>query len=287
MQITIENDFLQVSVDTFGAELKSLKSRKSGREYLWQGDPQVWKDTAPFLFPVVARQLDDCYTLNGNTYHMPMHGFAKDKEFTPEAKAADSVTLTLTQDAETLTWYPFRFQLTTLIQLQERTLSVTHQVRNLSPEDMPYSLGEHPGFRVPMVEGESLSDYFLEFEQEESALRWYLDDEIIAGSEPGLSGKLLAVTPTLFDRGALIFKHLNSRYVTLRSKNHTHTVTMDLSGWEYLGIWAKPKAPYVCIEPWNGLASSKWSDSDIWKKEGIRRLAPGETERFAMHIHIT
>lgn len=286
MRITVENELICATVETFGAELKSLKHRRSGLEYLWQGDPAVWSDSAPFLFPVVARQLDDRYNLDGKTYTMPMHGFAKDREFEVLGKSHSSVTLALTEDEETLGWYPFRFRLTTSFSLLDSHLVVTHHVENLTNRYMPFSIGEHPGFRVPMLEGEKLGDFYLDFSHEESAPRWYLDDEIIIGSEPGINGKLLPITLTLFDRGALIFKHLQSDTVTLRSRNHSHTVTVDLRGWDYLGIWAKPAANYVCIEPWNGLASSKDASYDIWEKEGIRRLAPGTAESFTMDISI-
>lgn len=287
MKIIIENGLICATIETFGAELKSLRHLGTGLEYLWQGDPAVWPDSAPFLFPVVARQLGDRYTLNGQTYAMPMHGFAKDRAFQVVEQTPSSVTLVLAEDEETLGWYPFQFRLTTTFCLQEYHVVVTHRVENLNDQDMPFSIGEHPGFRVPMLEGEGLAQYFLEFSQDEHVPRWYLEDEIIAGSEFGISGKIIPITPTLFDRGALIFKGLQSNAITLRSHNHSHSVTMDLRGWDFLGIWAKPAANYVCIEPWNGLASSKWSSQDIWEKEGIRRLAPGAAESFTMDISIT
>lgn len=287
MRIAIENSQLRVVIETFGAELKSLTHLDTGLEYLWQGDPAVWPDTAPFLFPVVARQLDDRYTLDGKTYTMPMHGFAKDREFEVVEAKSDSLTLALREDPETLGWYPFPFRLITTFSLDGAHLLVKHRVENHGGQDMPFSLGEHPGFRAPMMEGESLEDFYLEFSQEETAPRWYLDDEIIVGCEPGINGRILPVTTTLFNRGALIFKGLNSDSVTLRSRNHSHSVTMDLRGWGYLGIWAKPAASYVCIEPWNGLASFKDASYDIWRKEGIRRLAPGAWEEFTMDISVT
>lgn len=286
MKITIGNAHLRAVIETFGAELKSLRHRRSGLEYMWQGDPKIWKDTAPFLFPVVARQLDDYYTLDGKNYTMPMHGFAKDREFRVVSKSASSLTLELTEDEETLGWYPFRFRLTTTFFFKGYHLMVTHKVENLSDRDMPFSIGEHPGFRIPLLDGEHLDHYFLDFNLSEQAERWYLDDEIIAGSEPGFRGRYLPITRSTFVRGALIFKNLKSYNVTLRSRNHSHIVIMNLRGWDYLGIWAKPAADYVCIEPWNGLASSKWSSHDIWEKEGIRRLKPGASETFTMDIGI-
>lgn len=181
MRITIENGSLQAVVETYGAELKSLKDQYTGMEYLWQGNPSVWPDTAPFLFPVVARQRNDSYALDGVKYTMPMHGFAKDREFTVVERTGASVTLELQEDPETLAWYPFRFRLVTTIELRDHHLLAIHRVENRDVRDMPFSLGEHPGFRIPMLDNEHLEDYYLEFAREESAPRWYLDDEIIAG----------------------------------------------------------------------------------------------------------
>lgn len=286
MLLSIANAQLSAKIDTHGAELKSLKMQANGMEFLWQGDPAVWADSAPFLFPVVARQLDDFYVLDGQTYTMPMHGFAKDSDFELVETTDRSLTLSLGANETTCKWYPFQFKLITSFMLVDSLLEVRHEVENRGSVDMPFSIGEHPGFRVPMSEGDVLSDYYLEFSASENAERWYLDDEIICGSEPYLSGNKILITASIFDRGALIFKHLQSDNVVLRSKNHEHSITMDLRGWEYLGIWAKPGANYVCIEPWNGLASSKWSSHDIWKKEGIRRLAPGQKECFTMRIGV-
>ena len=284
MDITIKCGVLTAVIDTHGAELKSVKNEKTGIEYIWVGDPSIWADHAPFLFPVVARQLDDKYVMDGVTRTMPMHGFAKDSDFEVKEKGESSVTFVMHETEQTLQWYPFRFTLETVYELKEDGISAIHRLTNENGEKMFFSMGEHPGFNAPMVPGDTLEDYYLEFSSEENAERWYLDDEIICGSEPYLDGKILKIDTHTFDRGALIFKGLKSEYVTLRSRNHDHSVKMDLTDWGYLGIWAKPSAPYVCIEPWNGLASSKWSSHDIWQKEGILCLNAGETKAYTMNI---
>lgn len=287
MRKVITNGHITAEIDTHGAEMKRLYNDRTGIEHLWCGDPAVWADTAPFLFPVVARQLDDRYTLDERMYTMPMHGFAKDSQFTVLEHREDVLKLELRENDITKKWYPFSFRVTSEFILEGSKIHIKHEVTNLSDVDMPYSLGEHPGYKIPMKEGETLEDYYLEFSCEECAERWYLYDEIICGSEPGLDGNILQITSHLFDRGALIFKHLASDSVSLRSRNHGHGVSVSLRDFDYLGIWAKPGAPYVCIEPWNGLASSRWSKYDIWDKEGIRRLQPGQTAAFVMSISLS
>lgn len=286
MRISLKNGSLTAEIETFGAELKSIRNEDTGIEYLWQGDPAVWADSAPFLFPVVARQLDDSYLLDGREYTMPMHGFAKAREFTVTNRSENSVAMTFCEDAETLGWYPFRFRVTSVFTLTDSTLTVQRRIENRSDAVMPYSMGEHPGYNVPLTPNERAEDYRLIFSSEENAERWYLDDEIICGSEPGLSGRELPVTRTMFDRGALIFKGLKSESVTLCSKTGPHGLTVDLRDFGFLGIWAKPAAPYVCIEPWNGLASSAWSSRELLQKEAIRLLAPGKEEQFTMTLTV-
>lgn len=286
MRIKLKNGSLTVEVETFGAELKSLRNEDTGIEYLWQGDPKVWPDSAPFLFPVVARQLNDSYFLDGKQYTMPMHGFAKAREFTVMQKQENSVSMSFCEDEQTLIWYPFSFRVTSTFTLEGNSLKVERRIENRGNAVMPYSMGEHPGYNVPLTPNERAEDYCLIFSAEENAERWYLDDEIICGSEPGLCGSELPVTKTMFDRGALIFKGLRSESVTLRSKTGPHGLTVDLRDFGYLGIWAKPAAPYVCIEPWNGLASSQWSSGELLQKEGIRLLAPGKEEQFTMTLTV-
>lgn len=274
---------LTAAIEPFGSELRSL--RREGIEYVWQRDPAWWPDSAPFLFPVVARQLNDSYILDGKRYQMPMHGFAKDRLFSIVESSQDRLILELTEDEETLGWYPFRFRVRSEFSLSEDGLTVTREVENPNAVPMPYSLGEHPGYRLPLVAGEDPWSYLLRFSAPEHAERWYLNDEIIVGSEPGLDGTELPLTAALFDRGALIFKHLCSDSVTLCSCTGNHGLTVSLKDYAYLGVWAKPGAPFVCIEPWNGLASSAWSSSELLQKEGIRLLPSGQTERFSMRIN--
>lgn len=282
MLIQITNELLTARIDTFGAELKSVRDRASGLEYLWQGDKKIWKDTSPLLFPVVARQLDDWYMLDGKKYAMPMHGFAKDREFTLLSQEASCVRLQLLPDRQTFGWYPFDFCLISEFVLEGRQLTVRRCVMNRGTAAMPFSIGEHTGYRVPLLPEEAPEAYCLRFSSPEKAARWYLSDEILCGSEPGLSGDCLPVTGDMFRRGALIFKHLHADAVCLAGP--AHVIRVGLDGWDYLGLWAKPGAPYLCIEPWNGLASSRWSSHDIWRKEGIRRLEPDAEVQFAMCV---
>lgn len=284
MKVTIRDGKLAVTIDTRGAELMSVRDEALDLEYIWQGDSAYWRDRAPFLFPIVGRLLDDQYVIDGETRTIPMHGFARMMEFIVTEQTENSVTLELHENEKTLEWYPFAFTVKAVYTVSGGKLSVRHDITNHTDRDMPYSIGEHPGFNAPLLPGDQVGDFYLEFSQPEDALRWHLNDEIIDMSEPYLNGSRINVEYHTFDRGALIFKDLKSDFVTLRCKNHDHAVTVDLTQWRYLGIWAKPHAPYVCIEPWNGLASSLWSSHNIWEKEGILCLKAGDTVDYTLNI---
>lgn len=150
---------------------------------------------------------------------------------------------------------------------------------------MLFSLGEHTGFRLPVGNGK-FEDCYLEFSTDEDLDRYYLDDEIIVGNEDYLHGRVIPITRELFDRGALIFKNPRSDSIALKSRHDGHSVRVSLSGWNNFGIWAKPGADYVCIEPWNGIASSAGASDRLDEKDRIRRLAPRQSETFVMRITI-
>lgn len=273
----ISNRDLSVSIDPKGAELLSVVYKNT--EYIWQKDPAIWADAAPLLFPVVGRQLHFRYFYRGKEYHMPMHGFAREFPFELIRQTERSVAMVQTENAQTLNWYPFPYRLESEFEVDSNTLIIRRILVNTGKEEMLYSLGEHPGYCIPSAD----AGCYLQFSAKEKAERWLLDDEIIDHSEPFLDGDTIAVTPELFNRGALIFKKLVSSAITLH-REEGRSVTVSLDGWDHLGIWAKPNAPYVCIEPWCGLASSKWSSYELTEKESIHVLKAGETARHEMRI---
>lgn len=275
--ITIQNEQLCVRIAKKGAELRSVVC--NGAEYMWQRDPAVWGDAAPLLFPVVGQQLDFRYTYKGKEYTMPLHGFARDYPFAVTAQSDLSVSMVQTENPETLERYPFPYRLESVFELEGDTLVCHRFLTNTGEEDMLYSLGEHPGFCIPSAD----SGCYLRFSEAEKADRWVLDDEIIDHSEPFLDGDTITVTPELFNCGALIFKKINSSHVTLHREDG-RTVTVGLDGWDHLGVWAFPNQPYVCIEPWCGITSSKWSTHELTEKESIHTLKAGETVHYVIRI---
>ena len=273
MLYTIENDYLTAQIDDMGAQLHSMKSKEDEKEYIWQGNPAIWYGQAPVLFPVIGQLLDDKFRYDGAEYPMAKHGFARKTPFeAADVEGARAVFLLKSSD-ETKAMFPFDFELEVCFELVGRALKVTHTVTNTDDKTMYFSLGAHPGFNC------EIGDY-LEFEEsEEGAEVEKIDKEnIIIGrkfSVDLVDGNKLYLTPDLFNDDALIFSDLNSSVVTLHGQDRT--VRFDFGDAPFLGVWAKPNAPYVCLEPWYGVNDDRIRYGDISQKRGIQSLEPDES----------
>lgn len=278
MQI-LENEELRITVSTHGAELTSVLDKKNGMERLWSGNSAVWNRHAPILFPIVGRLLDDDYTFQGKSYSLPQHGFARDATFVMRRRTMDTLSYSLKDSERTRAVYPFAFVLQVDYALRENQVRVSYTVMNPGTSTMYFSIGGHPGFACPLMPTESFSDYYVEFEKPETCTRWYANENgHIHRAEEGYLQDTQVIPYTLdrFNEDALIFKDLQSNEVSIKSQKNDHAVTMDFAGWPYLGIWSKPGgAPFICLEPWHGIADHVQHDGDLTTKEGIMSLEPG------------
>lgn len=275
MIYTIENEFLRVSAEDSGAELRSITLRKNGKEFLWQGDPSVWYGRAPVLFPVVGQLLDGKYSYNGREYELAKHGFARRSVFTFKEQSGDSMTFSLASSDATRKSYPFEFELLITYSVSGWALTCTSTVINKTDGEMYFSVGAHPAFNCKIGDA-------LEFEKPETARVMKIDSSslIMDGTFPAEleNGRTLRLTEHLFDEDVLIFEGLNSESVRLICGDRTLKFTFGKA--PYLGLWAKPNAPYVCIEPWYGINDSHEKKGSIAEKRGIERLEKGETFSF-------
>lgn len=287
MTVRICSDRLTALIEEKGAELVSLTDTNSGTEILWDGDPRFWARRSPILFPVVGKLRDDSYSLDGRTYSMVQHGFARDTMFRTVSSSSDDVSFHLEASRENLEKYPFRFSLDITYGLNGRSLSVATRVGNEGETRMPFSFGFHPGFKCPFEEGEKLGDYALFFEKPEECERLVLENGLISDKESiSLTGGVIGLSEELFERDALIFRGLRSEKVTLgRIDERGRQIDVAFRGMSYLGVWKKKDAPFVCIEPWQGLADHRDRiGNNIFEKEGILVLDPGDSFNGKMTI---
>lgn len=259
MNYTIKNEYLQVGISDRGAELASIKSA-DGTEYLWQPDPAFWTGQAPNIFPYVARLTNETYTLEGQEYHMKIHGLVKYQTLQPEDVHEDRITFRLDANDETRAQYPYEFTYRITYALEGNRLVTTNSVENRDTKRMYFAVGGHPGFRVPMEEGLSFEDYVLEFSADAKPYRVGFTDRCFLDGQDALypleEGRKIPLHHDLFDHDAIVLKHAD-RTVTIRSDKGSRSVTVSYPDFMYIGFWHMPKkeAPYVCVEPWSSLPS--------------------------------
>jgi galactose mutarotase-like enzyme len=278
---------LTAEVDPLGAQLSSLRDGDA-RDLLWDGDPAVWAGRAPLLFPIVGMLAGGLYRWGSKAYALRRHGFARGKLFSIESASAAAAVLRLTADEDTLRVYPFHFELQVHFALEGATLSVTTRIRNQGPAEMPASFGYHPAFRWPLPFGQSRSSHFVLFEADEPAPFRRVDPAGLLTPErhpTPIAHRRLALTDAMFEQDVLIFDQIRSRYVIYGGAGGPR-IQINFPDTPYLGIWTKPGAGFVCIEPWHGVADPEGFSGDFAQKPGAFVLKPGEAHSATMAITI-
>ena len=277
------NGILSVAVKAAGAELVTLSA--GGTELLWQAGP-AWPRHAPVLFPIVGRLADDALLHDGRRFRMTQHGFARDRDFDWLDRTADGCRLRLTEDPHSLALYPFRFALEIAYRIEGPRLSVDYTLRNPGEAVLPASIGAHPAFRWPLADGLGKPAHRLVFEQPEPApIRRVAGGLLRPDSVPSpIEGRVLALNDALFADDAVILDRLASRSVRYEADGAPQAMTVGWHGMEQLGIWSKPGADFLCIEPWHGLASPAGFSGAFVDKPGLMHLAPGEERRLGWSV---
>jgi galactose mutarotase-like enzyme len=280
MSVRISNGLLTAQISKKGAELSSLFHQALRLEYIWQQDPLYWAKSSPVLFPIVGALKDGRYVFEGNEYVLPRHGFAREEVFEVASSDATSATFILRDNEITKLSYPFEFELRVIYELDRFQLNVRYEVHNSSSGKMYFSIGGHPAFKVPLIEGTSFEDYFLRTEKKESSRRWSVSPEGLIGltsEELFRDDDVIRLSHELFSNDALVFKDLRSRLISLRSHRHAHGLDFSFQGFPFFGIWSFRNADFVCLEPWCGIADSVNHDQNFVTKEGIIQLHSGES----------
>ncbi len=267
----IENSALEVAISLVGAELQSIKSVETDKEYLWQGDPEFWARRAPLLFPVVGQLKGDAYKIGEESYSLGKHGFARDSAFDVVKWNPTEIVLSLKSSPETYTSYPFHFDFRVGYRLEENSIIQSFEVINTDSQTLPFSFGAHPAFNANPIDG-----HYITFDQNEDQESVIIEDGVRGDkTKPVFDENKIQLTQNIFDEDALIFSKLNSNSVVLKNNEGESQVRVEFEGFPFLGIWAKPKASYVCIEPWCGIADHKDHNGNIFEKEGVMVLEAG------------
>ncbi|MFD1125531.1 aldose 1-epimerase family protein [Lentilactobacillus raoultii] len=291
---TIQNNRFRADIDEHGAQLIHLINEEAKFDYIWNND--LWPKHAPILFPAIGRSNDDAYLVDGKRYEMPQHGFAGDAEFEVVDKTADRVSLLLASNPATKKYYPFEFKLRVIFSLTETGLVVHFDVKNDGEADLSYSLGYHPAFNVPINGEGQFDDYRLAIEPPLDELATY---EIVKKPNPYRSGKIdslpnydhgiVKLDHQMFEKGLLIIKTPGIKTVKLYSQTDTsHSVTVNVADFDHVTLWTKEgaNAPFLCIEPFNGLPDVAGELVELADKEGNHHTSAGLTSSYEVKIDL-
>ena len=164
---------LEIDTKPQGAELTSIQF--NGKEMLFQGTKVLdqegkpfWKRQAPILFPIVGQIKNSKTIIEGNSYEMSQHGFARDMEFEEISKTQNKHEYILKYNEETLKKYPYKFELKVTYEIIENNLNVTYQVKNIDNKEIYFGLGGHPAFNCDYSNGE----YEIAFTEKEENIKF-------------------------------------------------------------------------------------------------------------------
>ena len=282
--VSIASESLDATISSHGAELVRLHG--AAGELLWDGNPAVWAGRSPLLFPIVGGVKDDQVMVDGQPYPMARHGFARTSTFNLVTADSTRCLWRLEASDDTRRRYPFAFGLDVGYAITANRLTMTATVTNRDERPMPVSFGFHPAFRWPLMPGLERDQHEVRFETPEPAPIRRLADGLLGPAVPSpVEGDRLKLADALFARDALIWDRLQSRRLTYRGPSGP-SLTLYFPEMPHLGIWTKPGAGYVCLEPWQGFASPAGFDGELAKKPGIVMLAPAAQRIFTLGIAV-
>lgn len=283
--ITIATPHLSAAINPLGAELTHLRDA-DGRELMTDADPAFWRGHAPLLFPIVGRLNGDVLRIDGADYPMKQHGFARRSAFTLLEHSDARAVFLLEDDAETRAVYPRAFALRASYEIHGATLSIVVEIGNRETDrTLAASFGFHPAFAWPLPYGQPREDHRILFDADEAGTIRQLSASLVdpAPRPSPLDGRALALTDNLFNDDALIWDQIQSQNVRYGASTGPQ-LRVDFPDTPMLGIWTKPGAAFVCIEPWHGIADPVDFTGELANKPGIFTLAPGKTRTVTMAV---
>jgi len=287
----LENGSLIVEINDHGAELNKLFSKKHNIDFLWCGNSKFWGRKAPILFPIVGSLKDNETIIDDKIYNMTQHGFARDCTFKLINKSKNRVTYSLIANEETTKKFPYNFELLISYTLNENSIEVLWNVKNNDSKTMYFSIGAHPAFNLPFNSGENLEDYYLAFNTNKNVERYIIQAPYIKEKTIVKAPKDIFINPELFANDALIYSAIDE--VTLKSKNNDMALKLSFKDFPFVGIWSpfyketRTMAPFLCIEPWYGIADLIDTTKVFKNKLGVNKIEVGEEFNASYEITIT
>ena len=284
--IVLENDFIKVRLSEFAGHIESIVNKADNEEHYWQYNGNIWPRRTSICFPICGGLLDEEYEFNKEKYHLPMHGFVRENYLKVENISTTEAILSFTSSEETKTNYPFDFVLLVKYKVIENSFYIEYVVQNRSTYAMYFSIGSHYTYKLPDIQRNCRYD----FSDVQFAKSYTQQNRIIGEKEETVfNGKSFLSMDHLFDVASKIYdvKDLSTEYIAISNREKLFT-KVEFKGFEFVVLWA-PKgnnSPFVCIEPWAGMADFYYHDKDITKKKGIICLDSGQNKSFTQIISV-
>lgn len=286
----LKSSLATVEIKPVGAEVVSFKRVDTDCEYIWKGDAAYWTGHSPVLFPIVCAVNNGEITVDGSSYALKNHGFVRHNEFELMEATESRAVYRHSYDEATLALYPFKFELLITYTLNGNQLEISYTVNNLDDKDIFFQIGTHPAFNCPLEEDGHINDYYLEFASKETLERLFMNasnllvsdkSEVILENE-----QILPLSHEMFEDGALVFREVKSQQVALKSKHSAKSVVLSYENFPAMGIWQPKNAPFVCVEPWHGLADKDTFNGELKDKELVISLHQQESFKSSLVIEI-
>ncbi len=287
---TIENEKLICKIESVGAEVRSLVCKQTGKEYIWQINPNIWGSSSPVLFPAIGKIKDSKVTYQQQEYAMPKHGIIRNNHHLQlKSISSSKAEFSLSTSAETLKQYPFQFSFRVSFSLIGQSLHMHYNIENKDTQTMYFACGGHTAYACPINKSIQLNDYVVEFPKNINLRARTLGDSGLLSSKIRAiktEANLLYLSNTLFNEDALIFENMEADWVRLRRKDAEKGVVVRFKNYPHLALWSKPKADYVCIEPWLGLPDAEDESTDLEHKSTYQKLQPNSSFSIAIETEI-
>lgn len=286
----IENAFLKAAVEESGGQWMSVLWKKTGKELLWQRNPEIWGDCAPLLFPICGRLENGSYLWKDRQYNMGLHGFLRFQKPIRVESTSDSLTMVFRENAGTLEQYPFPFEITLTDRLEENRLIRTLTVKNPGTETLLFSVGGHPGFALPLGDQADLREHFVIFPEAGKTESYGITEAGLLSGETApyaLENQKVPLNEEMFRQDGLFLRNAG-KIAELHCRNARLFLRLEAPEAICWGIWKVygENAPFVCLEPWCGLPGLAGGSRRLEEKAAIRRLSPMETFAFPMILSV-
>lgn len=277
MEVILENNVLAVTISCHGAEITSIKDKRSGRECVWSGDPTWWKRHTPVLFPIVGSLWKETMRVSGKEYHMSQHGFARDMDFECVLSDSHRAVFVLKSNDATKEVYPFDFELMICHEITDTlTVHTFWSVRNTGAGEMSFQIGGHPAYTFPDTDTAGDVAGYVVLDNSAPYRMTRIQDGSVAPGDFAFDSNEIEINRDTFAGDALIFESPCPRNLRLLDSLRCPILSFS-SDCPALGIWAPHKSdlpPFVCIEPWWGRADRYGYTGEFCHREYMQRLAP-------------